>query len=39
MKAVDRPSRGTGAAAAAQLSASRPKPNLKKVLPEVAIRN
>jgi ABC-type multidrug transport system fused ATPase/permease subunit len=35
MKAVDRPSRGTGAAAAAQLSASRPKPNLKKVLPEV----
>ncbi len=35
MKAVDRPSRGTGAATAAQLSASRPKPNLKKVLPEV----
>ncbi len=35
MKAVDRPSRGAGAATAAQLSASRPKPNLKKVLPEV----
>jgi ABC-type multidrug transport system fused ATPase/permease subunit len=35
MKAVDRPSRGAGAAASAQLSASRPKPNLRKVLPEV----
>ena len=35
MKAVDRPSRGAGAAASAQLSASRPKPNLKKVLPEI----
>ncbi len=35
MKSVDRPSRGIGAAASAQLSASRPKPNLKKVLPEV----
>ncbi|MEI9980048.1 MAG: ABC transporter ATP-binding protein [Edaphobacter sp.] len=35
MKAVDRPSRGAGAAASAQLSASRPKPNIKKILPEV----
>jgi ABC-type multidrug transport system fused ATPase/permease subunit len=34
MKAVDRPTRG-GAAASAQLTASRPKPSLKKVLPEV----
>jgi ABC-type multidrug transport system fused ATPase/permease subunit len=34
MKAVDRPTRG-GAAASAQLSAGRPKPNLKKVLPEI----
>jgi ABC-type multidrug transport system fused ATPase/permease subunit len=34
MKSVDRPTRG-GAAASAQLTASRPKPNLKKVLPEV----
>jgi ABC-type multidrug transport system fused ATPase/permease subunit len=34
MKSVDRPTRG-GAAASAQLTASRPKPSLKKVLPEV----
>ncbi len=34
MKAVDRPSRG-GAAASSRLSAGRPKPNLKKVMPEV----
>jgi ABC-type multidrug transport system fused ATPase/permease subunit len=35
MKAVDRPSRGTGKATTADLTASRPKPKLKKVLPEV----
>ena len=35
MKSVDRPSRGVGRATAAELSASRPKPALKKVLPEV----
>lgn len=35
MKSVDRPSRGVGRATAAELSASRPKPPLKKVLPEV----
>ena len=35
MKSVDRPSRGAGAAAAADLGAARPKPKLKKVLPEV----
>ncbi len=35
MKAVDRPSRGTGRATTADLTASRPKPQLKKVLPEV----
>ena len=35
MKSVDRPSRGTGRAVAADLSAARPKPKLKKVLPEV----
>src|SRR6201996_2100457 len=35
MKAPDRPSRGTGKAIAADLTASRPKPPLKKVLPEV----
>jgi subfamily B ATP-binding cassette protein MsbA len=35
MKAVDRPSRGTGRALTADLTASRPKPKLKKVLPEV----
>ena len=32
---ADRPSRGTGRATAASLTASRPKPNLKKVLPEI----
>jgi ABC-type multidrug transport system fused ATPase/permease subunit len=32
---ADRPSRGTGRAVAAELSAKRPKPKLKKVLPEV----
>ncbi len=35
MKSADRPSRGTGKATAADLTASRPKPKLKKVLPEV----
>jgi subfamily B ATP-binding cassette protein MsbA len=35
MKSADRPSRGTGRATAADLTASRPKPKLKKVLPEV----
>ena len=35
MKSADRPSRGTGRAVAAALSAARPKPKLKKVLPEV----
>ena len=35
MKSVDRPSRGVGRATAADLSASRPKPKLKRVLPEV----
>jgi ABC-type multidrug transport system fused ATPase/permease subunit len=35
MKSADRPSRGTGRAIAADLTASRPKPNLKKVLPEI----
>ena len=35
MKAADRPSRGTGKATTAALTASRPKPPLKKVLPEV----
>ena len=35
MPSADRPSRGTGRATAADLSASRPKPKLKKVLPEV----
>lgn len=35
MKAVDRPSRGPGRSVAADLSAARPKPKLKKVLPEV----
>src|SRR5271154_6332823 len=35
MKAVDRPSRGTGKATTAALTAARPKPQLKKVLPEV----
>jgi ABC-type multidrug transport system fused ATPase/permease subunit len=35
MKAADRPARGTGKAVAADLTKSRPKPPLKKVLPEV----
>ena len=35
MKAADRPSRNVGRATAAEMSASRPKPKLKKVLPEV----
>jgi ABC-type bacteriocin/lantibiotic exporter with double-glycine peptidase domain len=35
MKSADRPSRGPGRATAADLSAARPKPKLKKVLPEV----
>ena len=35
MKSVDRPSRGVGKATTADLSKSRPKPKLKKVMPEV----
>jgi subfamily B ATP-binding cassette protein MsbA len=35
MPAADRPVRGTGRAVTAELSKSRPKPPLKKVLPEV----
>ncbi len=35
MKSADRPSRGVGKAATADLSKSRPKPKLKKVMPEV----
>src|ERR1700677_1201145 len=35
MKSVDRTSRGTSRATTADLTASRPKPELKKVLPEV----
>ena len=35
MHAADRPSRGTGRAVGAELTKSRPKPPLKKVLPEV----
>ncbi len=35
MKSPDRPTRGVGKATAADLTASRPKPKLKKVLPEV----
>ncbi|HWY99714.1 MAG TPA: ABC transporter ATP-binding protein [Edaphobacter sp.] len=35
MKAADRPSRSVGKATAADLTAERPKPKLKKVLPEV----
>jgi len=35
MHAADRPSRGTGRAVGADLTAKRPKPKLKKVLPEV----
>lgn len=35
MHAADRPSRGTGRATTAGLTAARPKPKLKKVLPEI----
>ncbi|MEO6912365.1 MAG: ABC transporter transmembrane domain-containing protein, partial [Edaphobacter sp.] len=35
MKSADRPSRGPGRATAADLTAARPKPKLKKILPEV----
>ena len=35
MHTADRPSRGTGRAVAADLSAKRPKPPLKKILPEI----
>jgi ABC-type multidrug transport system fused ATPase/permease subunit len=35
MKAADRPMRGTGRATSADLTAKRPKPKLKKVLPDV----
>ncbi len=35
MPSADRPSRGTGRATSATLTAARPKPKLKKVLPEV----
>ncbi|MDQ2833520.1 MAG: ABC transporter ATP-binding protein/permease [Acidobacteriota bacterium] len=35
MKSADRPIRGTGRATTADLTSSRPKPPLKKVLPEV----
>jgi ABC-type multidrug transport system fused ATPase/permease subunit len=35
MKSADRPSRGTGKATTADLTAARPRPKLKKVLPEV----
>jgi ABC-type multidrug transport system fused ATPase/permease subunit len=35
MHSADRPSRGTGRAVAADLTAKRPKPKLKNVLPEV----
>ena len=35
MHAADRPSRGAGRAASAEMTAKRPKPPLKKVLPEV----
>jgi subfamily B ATP-binding cassette protein MsbA len=35
MPAADRPSRGTGKATTAALTASRPKPKLSKVMPEV----
>ncbi len=35
MKSADRPSRGTGRATTAELTATRPKPPLKKVMPEV----
>src|SRR4030088_175819 len=35
MKAADRPSRNVGKSTAADLTAKRPKPKLKKVMPEV----
>src|SRR5271156_6468208 len=35
MKSADRPSRGVGKSVSADLSKSRPKPKLKKVMPEV----
>ena len=35
MKSADRPSRGTGRATTAALTAARPKPKLKQVMPEV----
>ena len=35
MRSADRPARGTGRAISADLTAARPKPKLKKVLPEV----
>ena len=35
MKAVDRPTRSSARATLAEIKASRPKPELKKVLPEV----
>src|SRR5882757_6723054 len=35
MRSADRPSRGTGRAMAADLTAKRPRPKLKKVLPEI----
>jgi len=35
MRSADRPSRGTGRATAADLTAKRPRPKLKKVLPEI----
>src|SRR3954471_13927054 len=35
MHSADRPSRGTGRAVTADLSAKKPKPPLKKVLPEI----
>jgi ABC-type multidrug transport system fused ATPase/permease subunit len=35
MHSADRPSRGTGRAVTAELSAKKPKPPLKKVLPEI----
>ncbi len=35
MPSADRPSRGTGRATTASLTASRPKPKLRKVLPEI----
>ncbi|MGH9595386.1 MAG: ABC transporter ATP-binding protein, partial [Edaphobacter sp.] len=35
VKTADRPSRGVGKATAADLTAARPKPKLKKMMPEV----